>query len=115
MIKIGNHIGEICISSKYLKNLIGKTAMDCFGVVGMNSYGPKQGVRSLLKSSSMDNGVIIRQKNNKLLIDLHISVTFGVNIGAISESIVNKVRFAVESEAGVDVLKVNVFIDNMQS
>ncbi|NLZ45698.1 MAG: Asp23/Gls24 family envelope stress response protein [Clostridiales bacterium] len=114
MIKIKNHIGEVTISSQYLKNLIGKNAMDCFGVVGMNSFGPKQGLRSLLKSSSMDNGVIIRQKNNKLLIDLHISVTYGVNMNAISESIVNKVRYAVESEAGIKVLKVNVFIDNMQ-
>ena len=115
MIKVENHIGTISLSNNYLKKLIGKTARDCFGVVGTNSFGAKQGVKALLRSSPIDNGVILREKNNRLVIDLHICVSYGINIAAISDSIVNKVRFAVENEAGAEVVKVNVFIDNMQA
>lgn len=117
MIKIENHIGKIYISQRYLKKLIGKTAKNCFGVVGMNNYGTKQSLRSFVNISSLDNGVIIReaQSPNAIVIDLHITVSYGVNISAISDSIVHKVRFAVESEAGVEIEKVNIFIDSLQS
>lgn len=115
MIKIENHIGKISVSKRYLKRLIGKTVTDCFGVVGMNDFGPKQNIRALFNNTSLDDGVVIREKDNKLLIDLHICVSYGVNIGAISDSIVHKVRFAVENEAGIEVFKVNVFIDTMKS
>lgn len=115
MIKIENHIGEISVSRHFLKKLIGKTAMNCFGVVGMNDFGAKQCVKALFDCASLDNGVIIREKDNSIVIDLHISVSYGVNIAAISDSIVHKVRFAVENEAGIEVEKVNVYIDSMQS
>lgn len=115
MIKIENHIGKISVSSRYLKKLIGKTAMNCFGVVGMNDYGPKQSIMAMRGSTSLDNGVFIREKDNKIIIDLHITVSYGVNISAISDSIDHKVRFAVENEAGIEVEKVNIYIDSMQS
>lgn len=117
MIKVYNHIGCIELSGNYLKTLIAKTAASCFGVAGMNSYGALQGVRSMVnkKKTSLDNGVIIRQNNNMLMIDLHITVSYGVNITAIVDSIINKVRFVVEEEAGIPVSKVNVFIDGMHS
>ncbi|MBP1573063.1 MAG: Asp23/Gls24 family envelope stress response protein [Oscillospiraceae bacterium] len=116
MIKVKNHIGCIELSSNYLKKLIAKTAASCFGVVGMNSYGPVQSIRSLVGcEDAFDNGVIIRQSNNTLIVDLHISVSYGINITAIVDSIINKVRFTVEEEAGIEVSKVNVYIDSMHS
>ncbi len=115
MIKNENHIGEIILSKEYLKHLIGKTVTDCFGVVGTNCFGAAQGLRAVFQSSSPDNGVIIRQKDNKLYIDLHICVSYGINLSAISDSIVSKVRFALENEAGVQVAKINLFIDDMKN
>lgn len=47
--------------------------------------------------------------------DLHISVIYGMNISAIAKSIVNKVRYTVEEATGLDVKKVNVFVDGMKS
>ncbi len=116
MIKVENHLGSIDISNEYLTALIGHTTMNCFGVVQMNPFGPKQGVLSLLdKNRAIDKGVIIRLVKDKLVIDLHITVSYGVNISAIVDSIINKVRYAVEEETGLTVLKINVFIDGMKS
>ena len=115
MIKINDHIGCIELSSNYLKKLIAKTAASCFGVVGLNSCSAVQGIRSLLGSESADNGVMIRQNSNKLTIDLHITVSYGVNIAAIVDSIINKVRFTVEESAGIEVSKINVFVDALQA
>lgn len=116
MIRVENHLGSINISTGYLKTLIGHTVTDCFGVTQMNSFGPKQGILSWFnKNSNIDKGVIIRQNKDSLIVDLHITVSYGVNISAIVDSISNKVRYAVEEETDLKVLKVNVFIDGMKS
>lgn len=117
MIKFENHIGEIHISNKYLISLVGNTATNCFGVVGMNTFGPRQRISSLLKKEqSLENGVIIHKTNqNELIIDLHITVSYGVNVSTVVESIMEKVQYTVETESAVKVAKINVFVDEMQS
>lgn len=114
MIKISNHLGTIGISIKYLRSLISHTVENCFGVAGMNSYGAKQGVDALVKKNNAENrGVIIKQDNNKLVIDLHITVTYGVNVNAITESIAHKVDYVLTELAGVSVKSINVYVDGM--
>ena len=60
---------------------------------------------------NLDQGVTVRSVNDDLIIELHISVSYGVNISAIVESIVNKVRYTVEEATDLKVSKVNVYID----
>lgn len=114
MIKVNNHIGTIGVSARYLRTLISQTAQSCFGVAGMNYYGAVQSVKSFVKKDRAENsGVIIRQSGNKLVIDLHITVTYGVNVGAISESISHKVSYVLTERAGIEVESVNVFVDGL--
>lgn len=118
MIKIDTHLGTIELTAAYLSTLIGHTVTSCFGVVKMNPAGASQGVRNtLLKSDSIDNGVKITASkgSSKLNIDLHITVMYGVNVAAITDSIMNKVRYVVESETGLSVNAVNVFVDGMEN
>ena len=42
---------------------------------------------------------------------MHIAVSYGVNINAIVDSIVNKVRYTVEEATELRVSKVNVYVD----
>ena len=113
MIKIKNNLGTIGISTGYLRQLISSTAESCFGVAGMNAYGAKQGVSAMLKRENTTKGVIIRQEGDELVVDLHITVTYGVNVGAIVDSIIHKVDYALTNEAGVAVKSVNVYVDEM--
>ena len=62
----------------------------------------------------LDQGVQVKSAGTDLVIDLHIIVTYGVNISAIADSIVNKVRYTVEQATGLTVNKVNVFVDGMK-
>lgn len=115
MITIENHIGKITISNNYLTDLIWNTVTDCFGIVDMNSGSFFQDIKSLLKKDKKSgNGVIIKAKDNTLIINIHVSVTFGTNISAVVNSLKHKVRFAVQEAAGVTVSKINVSIDNMK-
>ncbi len=118
MVKIDNHLGTIGLTSGYLSSLIGHTAASCFGVVRMNPAGATQGVKAaVLRSDSIDNGVRVSAEkgSNEIVIDLHITVMYGVNIAAITDSIMNKVRYTVETETGLTVKKVNVFVDDMEN
>lgn len=115
MIKIENHLGNIEINDNYFSDLIGHTVTSCFGVAGMANSGASQGLRSFFFRSRnyLDQGVQVKSAGTDLLIDLHIIVTYGVNISAIVDSIVNKVRYTVEQATGLAVNKVNVYVDGM--
>lgn len=113
MIGFENALGTVEISQEYFANLVGKAASECFGVAGMIS-SPYQGLKSIISSKTMpDQGVRVRTDEGKLAIELHIAVTYGVNISAIVKSIVHKVRYTVEDSTGFPVGKVNVYIDSM--
>ena len=116
MVKIENHMGTIEISHGYFTNLIGHAVSECYGVSGMAVSTPSQGLRSLLLGrDAQDKGVTVRNSGDQLAIDLHIVVSYGVNIAAIVKSIRNKVRYTIESATGLTVVKVNVYVDSMKA
>lgn len=115
MIKIENHLGVIEVSNTYFANLIGHVAAECFGVSGLVNSTPSQGIRGFLAGKdTQDKGVRVRTSGGQLLIDLHIAVTYGLNINAIVKSIINKVTYTVEAASGLTVAKVNVYVADMK-
>ena len=115
MIRLENHLGTIDISQEYFANLVGNTVTECFGVSGMANRSASQGLRSLItRKDAIDKGVRVRAVGKTLVIDLHIVVTYGVNISAIVKSIVNKVKYVVSEATGLEVARVNVYVDGMK-
>lgn len=117
MIKTENHIGTIEITETYFANLIGNTVSSCFGVVGMANSNTRQQLRAFLKKGIIfpDQGVAVQKHSDGLFIDLHIIVTYGLNISAICQSITNKVKYTVEEATGMKVAKIKVFVDGMKA
>lgn len=124
MIDIHTHLGTITYSKQYFYTLIGGTVTSCFGVVEMNPGDAKQTlldrlplhlVKKVVGKKVLDEkGVTVKYKNEKLIIDLHISVMYGVNVSTVVKSIIHKVRYAVEDETDISVEKVNVFVDSVK-
>lgn len=116
MVKIENHLGVIDISHDYFVNLVGTVVTNCFGVAGMSATGAKQGFfERFTRREPADKGIRVRLKNQKLVVDLHILVTYGTNISAVVKSILHKVRFTVEEKTGFAVARVNVFVDGIKT
>ena len=114
MVSIVNHIGKISISSEYFTELIGNTVRKCFGVISMNVSGLRETLSAVFRRKKKENaprGVKVRFVKEKLIIDLHISLMYGVNMNAVVRSIINKVGYTVEQSTGIKVEKVNVFVD----
>ncbi len=118
MIRVKNHIGEITISHDYFMSLISNTVTNCFGVVQMNIGSAKQTLMASLpfkKDKKPVTGIDVRVGKDKLVVELHITVMYGVNVGAVVKSIMNKVRYVVEENTGISVERVNVYVDGIRT
>ena len=122
MIKYENPNGYIEITNNYFSRLVGNAAQSCFGVTRMVNANPVQTIRSAIKSrvdgvdlDTSNQGVTIKSVNGALVVDLSIAVSYGVNINAIADSIVNKVRYTIESTTDLKVSEVNVHVVGIDS
>lgn len=117
MVTLQNHVGKVSISPNYFTELIGNTVAKCFGVISMNVTGVKETLQAAMPSAKKKNrrrGVRVRFLKEKLLVDLHISLMYGVNMNAVIRSIINKVGYTIEQSTGINVEKVNVYVDNIR-
>jgi len=113
--RLQNEKGEIQISSEVFTTITGAVATSCFGVKGMAARSKKDGLVHLLRSESMGKGVrILFHEDDSVSIDLHIVVDSGVNLTALSDSIMSEVRYNVSNMTGAQVRAVNVYVDSME-
>jgi uncharacterized alkaline shock family protein YloU len=100
----------------YFANLIGHVASECFGVAGLVNSNTSQEFRSAMSGKEIpDKGVLVKNVGGALVIDLHIAVTYGLNIAVIVKSIIHKVTYTVEAACGLNVAKVNVYVAAMKT
>lgn len=115
MISTENHMGKINISDKYITGIIKKTVSGCFGVAGLSSNNLKEKILSELTGRPDNSGISIRISENRLTVNIHISVTYGTNIQAVALSVRNKLRFVLSELVGIEVERVNIFVDEIVS
>ena len=115
MISYETRLGKVEISEDYLEKLIGHEVTSCFGVVGMVPRRVKQKLYNRFTKSNMaDTGIIVSGNGEKISVEIHIVVTYGININAIAVSITEKVKHIVMEYIGLDIQKVTVKIDGIQ-
>ena len=106
--------GAITISPDVFTNITGAAATNCYGVKGMAVRSKTDGLVHLLRRESMAKGVRVRfNDDDTVSIELHIIVDNGVNLTAVSHSIMSEVRYIVEKVTGVKVKSVDVCVDSM--
>lgn len=115
MVAYETRLGRIHISEGYLSKLIGNEVTSCFGVVGMVPSGSRQRIFSkLAKDEPIDTGIKVIGSAEGITVELHIMVTYGMNINAIAASITEKVKYVVKETTGITVEKVIVKIDGIK-
>ena len=114
MISHNNENGSVNVSTSVYTDIAGTAASNCFGVKGMAARSVTDGVYHLLRKESMSKGVRVDfHPEGDISIDLHIIVDSGVNLHAVGESIISRVRYEVAKYSGTEVRAVNVYIDSM--
>jgi len=114
MVRLQTESGSIIISRAVFTNLTGDAATNCFGVKGMTVRSVTDGLVHLLKSEFMGKGVHVSiNPDNTISIELHIAIDQGVNIPVVCESIMDEVRYKVTKGTGVEIKRIDVFVDSM--
>ena len=111
---MNTHLGNIYIDNEVIAQYAGTVAVECLGVVGMAGVNVKDGIVSLLKKDNITKGIAVSLKNNKLILDFHIIVSYGVSISAVADNLIDNVKYKVEEFTGLEIEKVNIFVEGVR-
>jgi len=111
---MNTHMRSITIDKEVISQYAGSVATECFGIVGMAGVNMKDGLVKLLKMDSMTRGIVVALENNKLVLDFHVIVAYGVSILAVSENLISNVKYKVEEFTGIEIEKINIFVEGVR-
>ncbi len=107
-------LGDVHFTGEYFSALVSEAAQSCFGVAGMAPRGMTDTMKGLVLGEQFnDKGVLVIEEDGSLSIELHITMSYGVNIATASKSITHRVRDVVELATGLKVTRVTVSVDDI--
>lgn len=107
--------GIITIDPEVIAKYAGSVAVECFGIVGMAAVNMKDGLVRLLKKESLTKGIQVSvSEDNKITLNFHVIVSYGVSISAVTENLISNVKYKVEAFTGMSVDKINVYIEGVR-
>lgn len=108
-------LGIITISPEVIAKYAGTVAVECFGIVGMAAVNMKDGLVRLLKKESLTHGIQVSiSDENRITINFHVIVAYGVSISAVTDNLISNVKYRVEEFSGMPVDKINIYIEGVR-
>jgi uncharacterized alkaline shock family protein YloU len=104
-------LGRITIAPEAIAQIVGHTAAECYGVVGMAGKGR---VARLLAREKLTQGIDVASRDDGLVIDLHVVVEYGLNLAEVAATVRSRVAYEVQRLAGVPVSAVEVHIEDVR-
>ena len=112
--KVKNDIGTIYISEDVLLKVVGYAALECYGIVAMSSKRAKDGLVEWLGRENLSKGVQVRMVEDQLDVDLFNVVEYGISVAEVCKTIVEQVKYKLESMTGVKVRRVNISVEGIR-
>ncbi|MGM8214427.1 Asp23/Gls24 family envelope stress response protein [Bacillaceae bacterium W0354] len=114
-IELKNEYGTIEIAIDVVSTIAGGAAMECYGIVGMASRKQiKDGISEILGKENFSRGVVVRNENNHIEIDMYIIVGYGTKVSEVAHNVQNQVKYALKKMVGLEVDAVNIFIHGVR-
>ena len=90
---VASPLGRITIANEAVAQIVGHTAAECYGVVGMASRGrlPK-----LLSRDRVTQGVEVGRGDDGVAIDLRVVVEYGLNLAEVASTLRSRVEVHIE-------------------
>lgn len=113
--QIETSLGTITINPNVLATYAGSVAVECFGIVGMAAVNVKDGLVRLLKKNYLNHGISVEiTENNKITLNFHVIVSYGVSIIAVTDNLIETVQYKVEEFTGMKIEKINIFVEGVR-
>lgn len=113
--RMDTELGSILIDTDVIATYAGSVAVECFGIVGMAAVNMKDGLVKLLKRESLKHGISVTMEDNKISLDFHVIVSYGVSISAVAENLISNVRYKVEEFTGMEIEKINIYVEGVRA
>lgn len=114
-IELKTTYGQIDISNDVIATIAGGAAVDCYGIVGMASKNQiKDGFTDILRKENFTRGVIVRQEEEQVHIDMYIIVSYGTKISEIAHNVQTKVKYTLDKTVGLAVDTVNIYVQGVR-
>lgn len=111
---VNANIENVSIDTEVIAQYAGTVAVECFGIVGMASVNVKDGLVRLLKKEYITHGINVTVYEDKLILDFHVIVAYGVSIMAVSDNLINNVKYKVEEFTGLKIEKINIYVEGVR-
>jgi uncharacterized alkaline shock family protein YloU len=109
----GTELGAIRVHNSVIAAIARLAALKVPGVVEM-SGSFAEGLASMVGKASFDRGIKVDMEDQKVNLDLHIVIAFGVRIPQVAWRIQNDVRKAIEDMTGKKVGQINVIVQGVK-
>ncbi len=114
-IELTNQYGKIDVSNEVVAMIAGGAAVDCYGIVGMASkHQIKDGITEILRRENFTKGVLVRQDNDQIHIDMYIIVSYGTKVSEVAHQVQSKVRYILDKTMGLSVDSVNIYVQGVR-
>ena len=104
-------LGRITIGADAIAQIVGHTAAECYGVVGMAGKGLQA---PLLTRDKLTQGIAVSGSGEGLRLDLHVVVEYGLNLAEVAATVRSRVAYEVERLTGLTVAAVEVHIEDVR-
>jgi len=105
-------LGRISISTAAIAQIVGHTAIECYGVVGMAPRGGRVG--RLLARDRPERGVEVSRTPEGLAVTLHVVVEHGLNLAEVASTVRSHVAYELGRLTGLKVASVEVHIRDVR-
>lgn len=114
-VDLTNKYGQITISNEVVSTIAGGAAVECYGIIGMASKNQiRDGLSEMLRKENFSKGVVIRQEEEQLHIDMYIIVSYGTKISEVAHNVQSQVKYTLNKTVGLAVDSVNIYIQGVR-
>ncbi|MBU3851721.1 MAG: Asp23/Gls24 family envelope stress response protein [Candidatus Paralactobacillus gallistercoris] len=114
-VKITTQYGDIDLNNNVIATVVGGAATDVFGIVGMASKNAlRDNFNEILKRDDYSRGIVVRQEDNGIAVDVYIIVGYGTKISEVCRNVQDKVKYNLKSLLGITANSVNVFVQGVR-
>ena len=105
--------GNINVSEDLIRKLVGKAAIECYGVVGMFSKNIKEDIKKIFNKEKYEKGVEINNKADICEINVHVFLAYGGKIDIIAKNIMDQISYVLNQYIPGLNKVINIYIDGI--
>lgn len=114
-IELNTNDGHVTITNDVIATIAGGAAVECYGIVGMASKNQiKDGISEILRKENFARGVLVRQEDDHLHIDMYIIVSYGTKISEVAHNVQSQVKYTLSKSLGLSIDSVNIYVQGVR-